>query len=193
LPLPWLRWPGNIVGVRRYPDGTLLEFMAAQREALILIAIPGHVYAISPHNSNEFMQSFRRLAELGSLTPLPPRSVYPAILISHSWADLPARILMLTGFVLSLVLLIWVSLVIPQYPAIALRLAPSGSALDIQPSIRLMLLPVLNIFFYLADLLLGLFFYRRVDYRSLAYLIWGAGSLTPLLFMGAVFYLLRAS
>src|SRR3989304_2197012 len=27
LPLPWLRWPGNIAGVRRYPDGTLLEFM----------------------------------------------------------------------------------------------------------------------------------------------------------------------
>ncbi len=113
--------------------------------------------------------------------------------VEIDWADLPARILMLGGFVLSLILLIWVSLAIAQYPAIALRLAPSGSALDIQPSIRLMLLPVLNVFFYLADLLLGLFFYRRVDYRSLAYLLWGAGSLTPLLFIGAVFFLLRAS
>ncbi len=193
VPLPWLRWPGNISGARRYPDGTILEYMAAGRENLILIGTPGHIYAISPRDGRGFVRAYRRLAELGTLTPLPPRSTYPTVLIASSWADRPARFLMLGGGLLSLALLGWVSLAIPQYPEIALHLAPGGAALDRQPSIRLMLLPVVNGAFVLADLLLGLFFYRRREYRLLAYLLWGAGVLTPLLFLGAVFFLLRAS
>jgi hypothetical protein len=193
LPLPWLRWPGNLVGVHRYPDGTRLEFMAAQRDSLIVIATEKNVFAISPRDAAGFLKLYRRLAELGSLTPLEPRSVYPTILVSHSWSELPARILMLAGALLSLILLAWVSLAIPQYPEIAMRLTPSGSALDTQPAFRLMLLPVVNAFFFLADLLLGLFFFRRAERRPLAFLLWVTGSLTPILFMGAVFLLLRAS
>lgn len=193
LPLPGLRWPGNIIGVRHYPDGTSLEFMASQLDSLVVIATPGRVFVISPRNTGEFMQTYQRLAELGSLTPLAPHSVYPAFLLSRSWSDIPARAMILINFLLSLVLLMWVSLAVSQHAEIALRLSPGGSALEYQPAIRLMLLPVINAFFVLVDLLLGLFFYRRSEYRPLAYLLWGAGSLTPLLFLGAVYFLLRAS
>lgn len=193
LPLPGLRWPGSIAGIHRYEDGTILEFMASLPDALVVIATPAHMYAISPPDPREFLQSYRRLAELGSLSPLPARSVFPALLLSRSWADLPARFLILSSLLLSLALLAWVSLAVPQHPEIALRLTSSGSAVEYQPSIQLMLLPVLNTFFVLADVLLGLFFYRRSDFKPLAYLMWGTASLTPLLFMGAVFFLLRAS
>lgn len=193
LPLPWLRWPGNIVGVRRFPDGTILEYMAAQRESLVVIATSKAVFAISPSDPKGFVQAYKRLAELGSLAPLQSRSVHPTVVISRSWSDVPARFMMLGGAILSIILLGWVSLAIPQRPEIALRLAPSGSAVEYQPSFRLMLLPLVNAFFYLTDLFLGLFFYRRAGYRTLAYLLWSAGSLTAFLFLGAVYYLLRAS
>ena len=193
LPLPGLRWPGNVVGVRYYPDGTSLEFMDSHLYSLFVIAAPSRVFVISPRNTGEFMQTYQRLAELGSLTPLTPRSVFPAFLLSRSWSDIPARALILINFLLSLILLMWVSLAVSQHSEIALRLSPSGSAMEYQPAIRLMLLPVINAFFVLVDLLLGLFFYRRPEYKPLAYLLWGAGSLTPLLFLGAVYLLLRAS
>jgi hypothetical protein len=193
LPLPGLRWPGSIVGIHRYEDGTVLEFMASQTDSLVVIATPAHLYVVSPHEPRRFLQTYRRLAELGSLKPLPARSSFPAILLSRSWADLPARFLILSGLLLSLALLVWVSLAVPRHPEIALRLTQTGSALEYQPSIQLMLLPVLNAFFVLADVLLGLFCYRRSDFKPLAYLIWGTASLTPLLFLGAVLFLLRAS
>jgi hypothetical protein len=173
--------------------GTVLEFMASQPDSLVVIAVRSHVFVISPRDEREFLQTYRRLAELGSLSPLQGRSVFPAILLSRSWEDLPARFTILSGLLLSLALLAWVSLTVPHYLHIALRLAPSGSAVEYQPSIQLMLLPVVNTFFVLADVLLGLFFYRRSDFRFLSYLIWGTAILTPMLFLAAVLFLLRAS
>jgi hypothetical protein len=82
--------------------------------------------------------------------------------------------------------------------------------------VRLLLLPVVNALFVLANLLLGLFFFRRGEARSadnlpeeerpklttnplkpgggkvLAYLLWGGGVLTPFLFLAAVYFILRA-
>jgi hypothetical protein len=55
-----------------------------------------------------------------------------------------------------------------------------------------MLLPVLNTFIFLADLLLGLFFYRRTEAQPLAYLLWGSSILTALLFIAAVIFILSA-
>jgi hypothetical protein len=70
-----------------------------------------------------------------------------------------------------------------------------------------MLLPLLSLFFFLVDLLLGLFFYRRdgdyaptIALRSgsnlplghvLAYLLWSSQVLTGLVFIFALFFLLR--
>jgi hypothetical protein len=193
LPLPFLRWPGNLVGMRRFPDGTLLEFLASQIDPLILIATPGHIYAISPRDEKAFLYTYQRLTELGSLSPIKPRSVHPAFLLAQSWSDLPARFLMLGGMLFSLALLIWVSLVIPGHPQIVLRIESGGAALEYQPGVQLMLLPVLNGLFFFCDFLLGLFYYRRSANKLLAYLMWSTGLLTPLLFMGAVAFILRAS
>jgi len=55
------------------------------------------------------------------------------------------------------------------------------------------LLPVLNTFFFITDLLLGFFFYRREDTRSLSYLMWASSALTSILFMGAVYFILQAT
>ena len=189
---PRLRWPGCVLGRRRQPDGTIVEFMAARSKPLTLISTPGRVFALSPQDPLAFMQAYQRLSELGSLTSIAPRSYYPNFLLARLWADLRARTLVLAGFALSLALVIWVSLAIPGRAEIALRLTPAGAPLDPQPSIRLLLLPVLNGFFFSIDLLVGLYYYRKAESQLLAFLLWGSGVLTCLLFLGAVAFILRA-
>jgi hypothetical protein len=101
--------------------------------------------------------------------------------------------LLITSAILALGLIVWVSLSIPSHPMTSLRLNTDGSPIELVPGIRLLLLPVLNTFFFIADLLLGLFFYRRADTRSLAYLMWASSVLTSLLFAGGVYSILRVT
>lgn len=192
LPFPRVRWPGAVLGVRRLPDGSQVEFLAAQTRPLVLIAAFGRVFAISPADPDQFLRTYQRLSELGSLTPLPSGSLYPAFLLARVWANKPARNLLLVGLILSLILLVVVSLLVPSRPVISLGFNPDGTPTAPVPSIRMLLLPFLNTFFYLADLLGGLFFYRREGGQDLAFLLWGSGVLTALFFLGALIFILGA-
>ncbi|HSB66573.1 MAG TPA: PH domain-containing protein [Anaerolineales bacterium] len=193
LSKPILRIPGAVLGVQTQPDGKAMEFLAARDHGLVLIVTADRIYAISPANEAEFLQTYRRLAEFGSLAPIPSISDYPTALLGRAWSNRTARILILTSMILALGLLLWVGLTIPNHPSTALRLNPDGSPLELVPGIRLLLLPVINSFFFIADLLLGLFFYRRADTQSLSYLMWASSSLTSLLFSMATFYILRVT
>lgn len=187
---PRLRFPGAILGVHLLGDGTQVEYLASQLSALVIIATSRRYFAISPADPDEFLRVYHRFAEMGSFTPIPARSVYPSFLLARVWASRPARFLLLGGITLSLVLLAVVSLVIPSHETISLGFKPDGAPTDPVPSVRLLMLLLLNGFFYLSDLLLGLFFYRRFGGQVLAYLLWGCGALTALLFLGAVYYIL---
>jgi hypothetical protein len=193
LAKPWFRVPGAVLGVKTQSDGQPVEFIAGRDTDLVMIVTSERIFAISPANPIEFLTTYHKLAEFGSLAPIQPASIYPAFLFSRSWADLPARILLISSTVLMLGLIIWVSLSIPNHPMTALRLNPDGSSVELVPGIRLLLLPVLNTFFFIADLLLGLFFYRRADTQSLGYLMWASSALTSLLFLGAVIFILQAT
>jgi hypothetical protein len=192
LPKPFLHVPGAVLGVRSQNDGTPVEFLAARDTNLVMIATPDRIFAISPANPTEFLQTYRKLSEYGSLAPIQSVSDYPTFLLSRSWADRPARVLLLVSALLALGLILWVSLSITNHPQISLRLNTEGSPTELVPGIRLLLLPVSNTFFFIIDLLLGLFFYRREDTKSLGYLMWASSALTSLLFYGAVYYILQA-
>jgi hypothetical protein len=64
----------------------------------------------------------------------------------------------------------------------------------------MLLLPVMSVFFYVTDFLLGLFFFRRaarieseaITWQTLAYLLWGSSILTTIFFLGGVALLTRA-
>ena len=186
LPLPILRWPGAVLGQQILPDGDRIEFLASASHDLIIIATVGRYFAISPNDTNAFLVTLQRCAEMGSLARLQARSVYPKFLLGRIWATPSARSLLITSSVLSLILFIWVSLAIPSRSQIRLGYMPDGSPGSIVPAVRLMLLPVINTCFYLANILLGLFFFRSEKNRYISYLLWGSGILTPLLFMIAV-------
>lgn len=207
LPIPRARWPGSVLGRLRLANGEWIEFMAATSQGMVLIATPGKLYAISPENPAEFRKAYQRLAEQASLASLLPRSLYPSFLLARIWYDLPARSLLAGGLALSLVLLVWAGLAAPGLEQVSLGFNPDGSLREAVPSVQLMLLPLLSLFFFLVDLLLGLFFYRRdgdlaptIALRSgaslplghvLAYLLWSSQVLTGLVFIFALIFLLR--
>jgi hypothetical protein len=193
LSKPIFRFPGAVLGMQTQPDGKAVEYLAARESGLVLIVTAERIYAISPANEDEFLQTYRRLAEFGSLAPIPSISAYPTSLLARSWADRSARILLVTSIILALGLILWVSLTIPSHPQTALRLNPDGSPVEFVPGIRILLLPVINSFFFIADILLGLFFYSREDTQPLGYLMWASSALTSLLFSGAVFFILRVT
>jgi len=190
---PFLRIPGAVLGTQAQADGTPVEFLAGSDTNLVMIVTTKRTFAISPADPNEFLQTYRKLSEYGSLTPIQSISDYPSFLLSRSWADRPARILLISSAVLVLALIIWVSLSISSHPQISLRVSANNEAAELIPGIRLFMLPVLNTFFFITDLLLGLFFYRREDTKSLAYLMWAASVLTSILFCGAVYFILQAA
>lgn len=199
LPLPSPRIPGAVLGVRKRPDGGAVEYLAADTGRLVLIATPGRVYAISPEDPGRFLEAYHSQIELGSLAPLPAMSVRASFLLARVWATLGARYLLLGSLALSLLLLIWVSLVVPGREQVPLGFDLEGNPGEPVPSIQLILLPMLNGFYFLATFLAGLFFFRRRENEGedgsaapLAYLLWGSGAFTALLFLGAVYFLLSA-
>ena len=193
LSKPFFRLPGAVLGMHTQADGKPVEFLAARDTKLVVIVTPDRTFAISPADETEFLRTYRKLSEFGSLAPIQSISDYPTFLLTRSWADRPARVLIITSAILALWLILWVSLSIPSHPMTALRLNADGSPVELVPGIRLLLLPVINTFFFIADLLLGLFFYRRADTQSLGYLMWASSALTSLLFSGAIYFILQVT
>lgn len=191
LPIPWWHWPGAVLGKRTLRDGTPVEYFAAQARRLLIIATPGRSYAISPAHPDEFLQVFQDLSELGTITPVEARSVYPAFLLSGLGRDLRGLGLLFSALALSLGLLTWVVVGVRTHTTITWQ-APTVQRAEPVPAVRLFLLPVLNAAFFLGDTLLGLFFYRRVETRLASYLLWSVSLVTAVLFLGAVFYILKA-
>lgn len=239
-PMPWIRWPGAVLGTRRLPNGTPLEYLASNSRDLILVATQRHAYAISPQQPKAFLEKFERFMELGSIFPVQARSVYPSFLLARIWRLRSARALLLSGFLLNILLLLWVSFIVPNRPNIVLGFMPGSGPV---PAVQLVLLPVLSAVFFLFDSFLGFFFYRgevnpppieadasyEIDFsiepsrskanansrlnqlfkginemfsslrqevtlvpgQFLAHLLWGSGAVTPILFMLAVFFMLR--
>jgi hypothetical protein len=188
LRMPLLSWPGAMIGVVHVPDIGPVEFLASERSHLLLIATPRKVYAISPADMSGFSKAFRRTTELGSLAPLPSFSARPAAYITHVWSDKAARIFFLAGLGLTLMMFAVVSL--------GLKVGANGLGLNIggvvqpdaAPAVQKLLLPFLGTTSFAFDALLGLTFYRRGQYRGLAYLLWASGAVVPLIFIVGIFF-----
>lgn len=187
LPLPLFQWPGAVVGKRKVEGLGEVEFIASDVRKLLLVATPQKIYAISPADGRAFIRSFRQIIELGSLSPLPSYSVVPAAFLQQVWQDRTARWLVLGGLGLTGALFILAALIISGRQTVSLGYDALRNPLAPVSSDRLLLLPLLGAVVYVVDLLSGLFFYRRVEQRLVAYLLWGSSVLTPfLLFLAMV-------
>lgn len=97
---PLIRWPGSVIGFRRFLRGPAVEFMASRDKGLVIIAAGEGYYAISPFQANDFVQTYNTLTELGSLSLLPTQSSRPALLFSEVSAKKPILWIFLAGAVL---------------------------------------------------------------------------------------------
>lgn len=179
---PFIHWPGAVLGNARYRRGPDVEFLASRKDPVVVISSSEKYYAISPMHQEAFIHRYQQLIELGSLHPLPSQATRPRFVITQLWKRTPILILTSLGAGLSLSLLFWSLIVIPQREQVALGFTPQGIAHDPLPSVQLILLPILNALSYVGNLLIGLFLYRRDHNRPLAYLLWGSSVLIGIVF-----------
>lgn len=193
LPMPPVRWPGSVFGtsLRPLPGSARVEYLASTTRGLVLIGTAERVYAISPQDSQAFLQAYQRAIELGSLSPIPPLSEQPAFLVAEVWQSRAARYMLLAAIVLGLALFVWVSLLLPTLGGV--RLGSTGPDQELLPATTLLLLPFLNTIFLILDWGLGLYLYRHERSRPQAYLLWGTSVLTSVLFLITLPLILRSS
>ena len=190
LRLPPLRLPGAVLGRRVTPTLGEVEFVASETGKLLLVATARRVFAISPDDPTRFAASLQHAIEMGSLAPGAAQSQYPSFLLVEVWSVPAARYLLLTGIFLNVGLLGWVTAFIPRLDAVPLGFSARLQPLGPLPATQLILLPTLSIVLFLAGTLAGFFFYRRPAERALAFILWGAGAASALLFNIAVLILL---
>lgn len=189
LALPRFRLPGAVLGTRRHPDLGAVEFIASSARNLILIATSKHVFAISPRDAASLVRTFARATELGSLTPTEAKSVYPSFVITQAWERPIARLLWLAGLLLNLGLVAWVGFLIPALSQVAFGFDAFGAPTEAVPSARLILLPLISFFLFVTGFLAGLYLYRWDKERPLAFIIWISSTLTAMLFLLAVLFI----
>ena len=188
IALPALPVPGGLLGTRRHPDLGILEFLASDSKKLLIVATAKRVFIISPEDPAGFAQTFARATELGSITPIEARSVYPSFVITQAWGSGLARYLWLSTLFLNLGLFIWASLIIPTTKFVTIGPQFAGSTLEAVPSTQLIIFPLASLLLSVAGWVAGLYFYRWERERVLAFIVWASSALTGLLFLLAVLF-----
>jgi hypothetical protein len=189
FPMPFLRLPGSVLGLRHHPDLGPIEFLASDEKSLLLVATSRQIFAISPEATLNFLQETQHAIEMGSLSQAISKSVYPSFVVAQAWDSLLARYLWLAGFFINVGLLAWVSLMVPALGRISLGFLPSGAARPSSPGLYLILLPIVSIFFYLVGWVCGLMIYRSEERRPMALIVWASGVVSSLLFLLAVLFI----
>lgn len=184
LKLPPLSLHGALLGLRKHPDLNLVEFIAADSKKLLLIATAKRIFVISPEDPSALAQTFARATELGSLAPAEAKSVYPSFVVTQAWQNILARYLWLSTLFLNIGLFIWASLIIPSTSQVIL-----GQSIESVPSAQLINFPIVSLLLAIIGWIAGLYFYRWQRERVLAFIIWGTGTLTGLLFLLAILFI----
>jgi hypothetical protein len=185
LPNPKITLPGALLGFRNIDGLGKVEYLADRMQGAMIVAAPQVVYVISPEDEQGFLDFYARGVELGSLQSVKGESILPSIMIGKLWDDQIFRNLVLSGFLIGVAVVIWTILIITSRAEVVFGVQP-GIETEPVPSIRLLLLPVINGLIFLVDVVGGSFFYRREDQKIIAYLVCAGSSLTGILLLAAL-------
>lgn len=185
LPFPRLHFPGALLGIRSVDGLGKVEYLADRMDGALLVAGPQVIYVLSPEDTRGFMAFYARGVELGSLVPVKAESIQPSFILGKIWDDRIVRNLILFGFLIGVAVVIWTVLIITSQSQVVFG---SQATVDPEPvpSIRLLLLPVVNGLVFLVDVVAGAFFYRRDDQRFISYLVVLGSSLTGMIILIAL-------
>ena len=189
LPSPPLAVQGAVLGAHVHPDLGHIEFIASDLSNLILIAKRDVIFAISPNDVHGFQNAFNRNAELGSIAPIEGLSANADFLISALLKNKLARTFMLLGIILSLVLLVTTSFIIPLRESVPLGFSPLDQTAESSSSERLLLLPVLSLLTLLIDISLGAYLYRKEGFKIASYITFASSLILPVFFLGLILFL----
>jgi hypothetical protein len=173
----------------------MIEFFATTGpQGMVIISAGDQMIAISPPNLENFQQVFIDATRMGSLERIPTFSQRPDFIFAHLWADTVARVLILIGLALPLLLLGYLAVRVPELPPLLpFGYEPSGAPGLLAPPGRLLLLPMISGLCWLVDLVVGVWLYRRIENRPLALAMWAVAVVVGGLFLGAALQLLAAA
>jgi hypothetical protein len=188
-------WPGCVIGHRSIDGLGLVEFFASTSAAgMLILRLEDRWLAISPSDLDGFRQAYVDMMRMGSLERIAAVRLRPDFLFNRLWSDRWARGLILAGLGLSLLLLGFLafqaSALVTQVP---FGFDPYGAPEGFVSPTQLLLLPMIAGLCWLADLVIGLWLYRKDDQRPLAYGLWGIAVLVGGLLWGASLQLLAAA
>jgi Bacterial PH domain len=186
LRLPSFSMPGAYLGESHHSDLGRVEFIASDLNSLVIVETSNQVLALSPEDPEDFVRTFQRTLEMGSITPISAFSSQPAEFIQNVFSYRLARISLITGLLLTLALAVVTSLLIPDKQIVSMGVTAQGLPLEPVPSNRLLLLPILGSLSLVLDIIVGLYFFRKEEQRTVSYFLWIAGMVTPLLLMVAL-------
>lgn len=186
LHAPAFSMPGAYLGSSQHPDLGKVEFVASSYATMVVVETANQVLALSPEDPEEFLYSFHRTLEMGSITPIEAYSSQPAEFIQSVFAYPLARFSLIGSLLLTLLLALITSLLIPLHPQVSMGITPQGEPLAAVAANRLLILPVLASFSFVLDVVLGLYFFRTPAQRRVAYFLWLAGMVTPFLLLIAL-------
>lgn len=189
------RWPGCVVGHLDVDHDAAIEFFSTQTtRGMVLLVSNERTLAISPPDPEGFQKYFVDTARMGSLDAIPAVSQRPDFILARMWNDIRARILVLSGIVVSLLLFGYLALRASSLPpSVPFGFDPMGNPDPFAPPGRLLLLPMIGVFCWFLDLLTGVWVYRKNEDHPLAYAIWSAAIIVGGLLWGATLHLLAVS
>ncbi|MFQ5923392.1 MAG: PH domain-containing protein [Anaerolineales bacterium] len=183
-------WPGCMVGRAK---GGVVDFFATSGHLQVIRTTTGRALAISPPDTEAFQGAIFGATRMGSLEAIPERSVGADFLVARVWRDRLARVLILTGLMIPLLLLGALVILAPSLPELVpFGFGPIGQPTPLAPPGRLLLLPMIAGLVWIADLVLGAWFFGNEADRPVAYALWSAAIVAGALLAGATWQLLSA-
>lgn len=182
------RWPGCMVGRSK---GGVVDFFSTTKPLLVIRTTTGRALVISPPDAEAFQSAILSATRMGSLEAIPERSVRADFLVTRVWQDRLARSLILAGLIIPILLLGALVITAPSLPELVpFGFGPTGEPTPLAPPGRLLLLPMIAGLVWIADLVLGAWFFGIDTDHPVAYALWAAAILVGALLTGATWQLL---
>ena len=186
-------WPGCMVGRASSESGIEIDFFATQGHLLVIRTLTDRKIAISPPDLEAFQGAVLSATRMGSLEAIPERTVRANFLVTHVWGDRLARSLILVGLFIPLLLLGALVIASPSLPdLVPFGFGSNGQPSPLAPPGRLLLLPMIAGLIWIADLVVGAWFYSDEGDRPVAYTLWSAAIAAGALLTGAAWRLISA-
>lgn len=191
LEFPPRQWPGAITGTNQQDQLGWVEFLASEKNDLVMVGTRERVFVISPKDAKGFVRTYRIVTELGSLSPIAAYSATPSFLLIDIWRNPVLRFLLVLTVILSLGLFGLVAWAVPTMTEVSLGFNTLAEPLPPVSAGQLFLLPVLNLMLIISSYLLSLLYFRQQKNHHMVTVLWGSNSLTALFFLIAVLFILR--